>query len=59
MLYTAIGVGVLLVLVPAGLYLRRHSRSRQNLSTTEWVKLMRENDLKIAAAGQSRTTKSR
>jgi hypothetical protein len=42
--YAAIGVAILAVLLCAGLYLR-HNRSRAVISTTEWVRLMRKNDI--------------
>jgi hypothetical protein len=55
MLKTAIsiGIGSLAVLVGAGVYFRRRSRSRRFLSTSEWVKLMRENDARVAAKRKS------
>ncbi len=51
MLKTAISVGIggLAVLVGAGVYYRRRSRLRRFLSTSDWVKLMRENDARAAA----------
>lgn len=51
MLKTAISVGIggLAVLVGAGVYYRRRSRLRRFLSTSDWVKLMRENDARTAA----------
>jgi hypothetical protein len=51
MLKTAISIGIssLAVLVGAGVYFRRRSRSRRFVSTSDWVKLMRENDARATA----------
>jgi hypothetical protein len=60
MVLAAIAVAVLLVLVAlfcAGLYLS-YRRSRA-ISTAEWVKLMRENDLQFDRAARARAAKSR
>ena len=59
MLYAGIGVGGLVILVAAGLYFRERSRSRQFLSTTNWVKLMRKNDARAEAAKMRRAAKHR
>jgi hypothetical protein len=62
MLKAAIGVGIggLAVLVGAGLYYRARSRSRQFLSTSDWVKLMRANDARATAnkSDERRTPKT-
>jgi hypothetical protein len=42
--YAAIGVLILFALLCARLYVR-HDRSRVAISTTEWVRLMRKNDI--------------
>ena len=62
--HVAIAVAVLLVLVVlvcTGLYFS-YSKRRAFISTTEWVKLMRENDLQFnraaRAAKSARTAKS-
>jgi hypothetical protein len=47
-----------LVLVCAGLY-SIYARRRAFISTTEWVKLMRENDLRFDRAARSRAVGSR
>jgi len=60
MVHAAIAVVVLLVLVAlvcAGLYFSY--RPRGAISTTEWVKLMRENDLQFDRAARARAAKSR
>ena len=49
MLRAAIGVAILLVAVCAGLSLKYY-RSREVISTTEWVRLMRKNDLRFDRA---------
>jgi hypothetical protein len=59
MLITVIGVGSLIVLVIVGLYLRKYSRSHQVLSTTDWVKLMRENDARIDSRTKRTAVKRR
>jgi hypothetical protein len=53
MLFRAIGAGVLICV---GLLYLKHSRSRQTLSTSEWVKLMRENDDRFEAARRDKAT---
>lgn len=53
MLFKVIGIGVLIF---AGVYYFKKSRSRQTLSTSEWVKLMRENDDRIEAARRDKAT---
>jgi hypothetical protein len=57
--YIAIGFGGLAVLVVAGLYYFGRSHSRQTISTTEWVKLMRENDARTAAKIKRKAAKHR
>ena len=57
MLFRVIGVSVG-VLVCAGLYILKNSRSHQVPSTSEWVQLMRENDLRIAAAKKRNAMKN-
>jgi hypothetical protein len=58
MVRIAIGVAILLVPVCAGLYVKFY-RSREVISTTEWVRLMRKNDLRFDRATRARATKSR
>jgi hypothetical protein len=61
MVYAAIAVAVLLMLVAlvcAGLYVS-HRWRRTVISTTEWVNLMRENDLQFDRAARARAAKSR
>jgi hypothetical protein len=55
MLKTVIGVGFggLALLVGAGFYYLSRSRSRQPVSTSEWVRLMRENDARTAVKKNS------
>ena len=55
-LYSAIGVGMILALVCASMYYFRYSRSRRIVSITDWVKLMRENDLKIERTSSRKAT---
>lgn len=57
MLYIAIGVLLLLVLAGAGLYVRR-DQSRAVVSTSEWVRLMRKNDMRNDRATKTRAIKS-
>ena len=52
MLFRLIGIGVLICV---GLFLKK-ARSRQTVSTSEWVKLMRENDDRIEAARKGKAT---
>ena len=62
MVHAANAVGVLLVLAAllcTELYLSYRRRSRAIVSTSEWVKLMRENDLQIARSARARAAKSR
>jgi hypothetical protein len=54
----AIGVAILLVPVCVGLYFKHH-RSRDVVSTTEWVRLMRKNDIQYDRAKKRKATKSR
>jgi hypothetical protein len=58
MLYKALGIGIGLF-VCAAIYYRRHSRSNPVLSTTEWVHLMRENDVRIKAEKERNEIKLR
>ena len=58
MVRAAIGVAILLVPVCVGLYFKHH-RSREVISTTEWVRLMRKNDLRFDRATKARAIKSR
>jgi hypothetical protein len=58
MVHAAIGVAILLVPVCVGLYFKHH-RSRNVVSTTEWVRLMRKNDLRFDRATKARAIKSR
>jgi hypothetical protein len=58
MMRAAICVAILLVPVCAGLYVKYY-RPREVLSTTEWVRLMRKNDLQFDRATRARATKSR
>jgi hypothetical protein len=53
MLFKVIGAGVLICV---GLFYFKQSRSRQTLSTSEWVKLMRENDDRFEAARRDEVT---
>jgi hypothetical protein len=57
--YIVIGFGGLAVLVVAGLYYFGRSHSRQTISTSEWVKLMRENDARAAAKVKRKAAKHR
>jgi hypothetical protein len=62
MVHAANAVGVLLVLAAlfcTERYLSYRRRSRAIVSTSEWVKLMRENDLQIARSARARAAKSR
>jgi hypothetical protein len=54
-----IGFGGLAVLVVAGVYYFGRSHSHQTISTTEWVKLMRENDARTAAKIKRKAAKHR
>ena len=58
MLYVAIGVLLLLVLAGAGLYVRR-DQSRAVISNSEWVILMRKNDMRNDRAMKAKAIKSR
>jgi hypothetical protein len=58
MVRTAIGVAILLVPVCAWVYVKYY-RPREVISTTEWVRLMRKNDLRFDHAKTARATKSR
>ncbi len=49
----SIGIGGFAALVAAGFYFRKRPRSRGFVSTSEWVKLMRENDARVAAGRTS------
>ena len=57
--YIVIGFGGLAVLAAAGWYYFGHSHSRRTISTTEWVKLMRENDARTAARMKRKAAKQR
>jgi hypothetical protein len=57
--YIVIGFGGLAVLAAAGWYYLGHSNSRRTISTTEWVKLMRENDARTAARMKRKAAKQR
>ena len=54
----AIGVLLLLVLTGAGLYVR-YDQSRAVISTSEWVRLMRKNDMRNDRATKAKANKSR
>jgi hypothetical protein len=58
MIIKSIGIGVG-VLVCAAMYFIKQSRSRQMLSTTEWVQLMRENDVRFKDAKDRKLIKGR
>lgn len=58
MLYIAIGVLLLLALAGAGLYVRR-DQSRAVISTSEWVRLMRKNDMRNDRATKTKAIRSR
>ena len=58
MVRAAIGVAILLVPVCVVLYFKRY-RSSDVVSTTEWVRLMRENDSRIDRATRTRAIKTR
>ena len=60
MVHAAIAIAIILVLVAlfyAGLYFSYHPR--RAISTTEWVKLMRENDFQFDRAARAKAAKSR
>jgi hypothetical protein len=60
MLLSAIGIGILLLmLVCTAMFSRQYSRSRKILSTSEWVKLMRENDIRADAKSRNKAAKRR
>ena len=56
MVYVALGVLMLFMLAGAGFYVR-YDRSRAVISTSEWVRLMRKNDIQFARAKKARATK--
>jgi hypothetical protein len=58
MVRLSIGVLILLVPVCAGLYVKYY-RPPEVISTTEWIRLMRKNDLRFDRATKARTAKSR
>ena len=58
MLYVVIGVLLLLVLAGAGLYIK-YDQSRAVISTSEWVRLMRKNDMRNDRATKAEANKSR
>jgi hypothetical protein len=55
--YAAIGVAMLFVLLWAGVQVMR-DRSRAVISTTEWVRLMRKNNIKYDQATNAKREKS-
>jgi hypothetical protein len=55
--YAAIGVLILFALLCARLYVR-HDRSCAFISTTEWVRLMRKNDIQYDRATNAKPDKS-
>ena len=58
MVRVAIGVAILLIPVCAGLYAKYH-RPSGVVSTTEWVRLMRKNNVQFDRATKARAIKSR
>jgi uncharacterized membrane protein len=56
--YAAIGVALLCALLGTILYVRR-DRSRAVISTTEWVRLMRINDVQFNRATNAKARESR
>jgi hypothetical protein len=54
--YAAIGVAILFVLLWAGVQVMR-DRSRAVISTTEWVRLMRKNNIKYDQAKNAKPGK--
>jgi hypothetical protein len=56
--YASVGVAFLFAILCAGLYVRQ-DRSRAVISTTEWVRLMRKNDVQHdrAASAKARGSK--
>ncbi len=54
--YAAIGVAILLVVLCAAVYVSR-VRSRAVISTTEWVRLMRKNNIKYDEAANAKPGK--
>ena len=58
MLYVAFGVLMLLVLAGAGLYVK-YDQSRAVISTSEWVRLMRKNNIRYDRAARTKANKSR
>jgi hypothetical protein len=57
MVHAAIGVAILLIPVCAGLYTKYLRRSGM-VSTTEWVRLMRKNNVQFDRATKARAIKS-
>ena len=55
-MHVALGVLILLVLAGTGLYVK-YDQSRAVISTSEWVKLMRKNDIPFARAKKARAAK--
>ena len=55
--YAVIGVAILFVLLWAGVHVM-HDRSRAVISTTEWVRLMRKNNIKYDRAKNAKPGKS-
>jgi hypothetical protein len=53
-----IGVAILVVLLCACLYVR-HDRSRAVISTTEWIRLMRKNDIQNDRATNAKARDSK
>ena len=58
MLYIAFGVLLFLALAGAGLYVRR-DQSRAVISTSEWARLMRKNDMRNNRSTKAKAIKSR
>ena len=58
MLYVAFGVLMLLVLAGAGLYVK-YDQSRAVISTSEWVRLMRKNNIRYDRGTRTKANKSR
>jgi hypothetical protein len=55
--YVTIGAAILFTLLCVGFYVRR-DRSRAVISTTEWVRLMRKNDIRYDRATNAKQGKS-
>jgi hypothetical protein len=57
MLFRAISIGAG-ICISAWMYYLKSSRSRQVISTTEWVQLMRENDVRFDASRKREANKA-